>query len=265
LYSRYQLAKKYIRYYFTALSGKGHGIHSPFVYDFICKVLNDRKKYDCYHDIELIRKKFLNNSSQIRVMDFGAGSAVLSGKERSISTIASSSLKPAKYAQLLFRMVQYYRPKRVVELGTSLGTTAAYLASGNPAASVFTFEGDELLSGLASDTMQQLYINNVNHITGNFGTTLPAFLQDTSVPDFVFIDGNHQEAATLEYFKLFKERATPSTILVFDDIHWSKGMENAWAVIQQDPAVTLSIDLFFLGIIYFNADINHKQQFVLRF
>ncbi|HEY5393490.1 MAG TPA: SAM-dependent methyltransferase, partial [Hanamia sp.] len=141
MYSVFQLVKKYFKYYLTAQNGKGHGIHSPFVFDFIIHVLNDKKKYNSYFKIESIRKQLLNNGNVIEVEDFGAGSAVIPYKERKIKDIAASSLKKKKFAQLLFRIVRYYHSKTIVELGTSFGISTSYLASANSGSKVYTFEG----------------------------------------------------------------------------------------------------------------------------
>ncbi|HZW66853.1 MAG TPA: SAM-dependent methyltransferase, partial [Hanamia sp.] len=141
MYSHYQLAKKYLRYFFTAQNGKGHGVHSPFVFDFIIHVLNDKKKYDCYSKIESIRKELLINNKVIEVEDFGAGSAKLPFKNRVVKDIADSSLKSRKYAQLLFRISKYYGAQTIVELGTSFGITTSYFASANSDSKIFTFEG----------------------------------------------------------------------------------------------------------------------------
>ena len=128
MFTRFQLVKKYLRYYLTASNSKGHGIHSPFVFDFIKHVMNDTKEYTCYEMIELQRKKLLRDETIIEVEDFGAGSAVMKTNKRAVKDIAQSSLKPKKFSQLLFRMVQYYQPKTIIELGSSLGITTAYLA-----------------------------------------------------------------------------------------------------------------------------------------
>jgi predicted O-methyltransferase YrrM len=83
--------------------------------------------------------------------------------------------------------------------------------------------------------------------------------------DLLFVDGNHRKEATLEYFNIFLEKATPQSIFIFDDIHWSKEMEEAWKLIQQHNSVTLTIDLFFLGMVFFSKDFKVKQHFPIRF
>ena len=265
MYSSFQLAKKYIYYYFTAANGKGHGIHSPFVYEFISKVLNDRTHYRSYKPIENRRKQLLQDSTTIEVNDFGAGSALMKCNNRQVKKIAATSLKSKKYAQLLFRIVQYYQPSKILELGTSLGITSCYLAAGNHQGELYTCEGADTIAAIARQNFDQLQLANVRIISGDFAKTLPALLQQIQRVDLAFIDGNHRKEPTLSYFSGLLPYTTPATILIFDDIHWSEEMEAAWAAIQRHPAVTLTIDLFFIGLVFVNPDFKVKQHFVIRY
>lgn len=261
MYSSFQLAKKYLHYRLTGSNGQGHGVHSPFVFDFIKNVLRDKKQYDCYEKIEAIRKELLSNNKTIEVEDFGAGSNVIKSNQRVIKDIAASSLKPKKYAQLLFRMIQYYQPKTIVELGTSLGVTTSYLASANADSKVYTCEGAKEIASIAKQNFHTLDIKNINVIEGDFTKTLPTLFADLQQVDFAFVDGNHRKKPTIDYFDQLLNLSTFSTILIFDDIHWSKEMEEAWAEIQQHPRVTLTIDLFFIGIVCINTDFKVRQHF----
>lgn len=265
MFTKFQLVKKYLHYYLTASNGKGHGIHSPFVFDFVKNVLNDKRSYPFYQPIENLRKKLLADSTVIEVEDFGAGSSVIKTNKRVVGAVAASSLKPKKYAQLLYRMVQYYRPETIVELGTSFGITTAYLASANAASKVFTSEGSAAIASIAKQNFAALQLNNVQLTEGDFSKTLSPLLSNLNTLNFAFADGNHRKEPTLDYFNQLLKYATSTTILIFDDIHWSAEMEEAWDAIKQHPAVTLTIDLFFIGIVFFNPDINHKQHFTIRF
>lgn len=265
MYTRFQLAKKYFHYYLSSSNGKGHGIHSPFVFDFVKHVLNDKQNYPAYQPIEKIRKQLLTDSTVIEVEDFGAGSSVIKTNKRVVGAIAASSLKPKKYAQLLYRMVQYYKPTTIVELGTSFGITTAYLASANAASKVFTCEGSAAIASIAKHNFEALQLNNVQLSEGDFAKTLSPLLSNLNTVNFAFADGNHRKEPTLEYFNQLLKHATPATILVFDDIHWSAEMEEAWEQIKQDPAVRCSLDLFFIGIVVFRKEFREKQQFEIRF
>ena len=265
MYSVTQLAKKYLKYYITASSSKGHGVHSPFVFDFIKFIKNDLKQYDCYNAIEKRRMELLKDTTVIEVEDFGAGSTVIKTNQRRVDQIAASSLKPKKFAQLLFRIVQFYQPNIIIELGTSFGISTAYLASGNKNATLHTLEGASTIARIAQQNFNALGLKNIELIPGDFSVTLPKLLSGIPSPDLVFLDGNHRKIPTLQYFSTFLQVSNPSTILIFDDIHWSKEMEEAWEEIKAHEAVTLTIDLFFIGIVFLRKDFLEKQHFSIRF
>ncbi len=265
MYSSTQLAVKYLRYYVTASSGKGHGIHSPFVFEFITRVLNDNKSYEAYYKVEGLRQRLLTDTRLLQIEDFGAGSTAGNTKEKRVQAIAKNAAKSKKFGQLLFRIANYYQPVSMVELGTSLGISAAYLAMGNPAGTLVTCEGAPAIAAVATDNLSQLGIGNATVTTGNFDQTLPQVLSQTTVVGLAFVDGNHRKRPTLQYFENLLPAMTATGILIFDDIHWSREMEEAWQQIKDHPACLLSIDLFFIGLVFFNPAFKVKQHFVIRF
>ena len=265
LYNHFQLARKYLLYYVSASNGKGHGVHSPFVFDFIKNVLSDKKKHACYSKIEQRRKELLANNDLIEVEDFGAGSSVMASSLRKVNAIARSSVKSKKYGQLLFRMTQYYQPSSVLELGTSLGITSSYLSQGNPSAKLFTCEGASEIAAIAQQTFDTMGLDNIEIIEGDFAKTLPLLFSRMEIVDFAFVDGNHRKSSTIQYFQQLVDHSLPNSVFVMDDIHWSSDMEEAWTCIQQNPAVTLTIDLFFIGIVFINPTFTVKQHFIVRF
>ncbi len=265
MYSPIQLGTKYAKYYLTASNSRGHGMHSPFVFSFITKVLNDDRHFYAYKTIENLRRLLLTDQRQLVIEDLGAGSRVKKENTRAIHDIASSSLKPKKFGQLLFRIVDQYAPKNILELGTSLGITTAYLASAKEASNVVTMEGAKMIAGIAKDNFTKLGLKNIELVEGNFDETLPATIRRMGNIDMAFVDGNHRYEPTLRYFRELLPAMHEYSILVFDDIHWSKEMEQAWEEIKQDASVTLSIDLFFIGLVFFRKEQKVKQHFVIRF
>jgi predicted O-methyltransferase YrrM len=195
-------------------------MHSPFVFNFITNVLNGQQHKHCYQPIENRRAALLNNSNRIEVEDFGAGSGVIRSNKRRIDKIAASSLKPKKYAQLMHRMVSYYKPAKILELGTSFGITTSYLAKGSETAQVYTFEGSSAIAAIAHQTLDALSINNIILQQGNFDNTLSGFLTSNPVIDLAFLDGNHRKQPTLQYFEQLLGASNENTILIFDDIHF---------------------------------------------
>lgn len=265
MFSSWQLIKKYSSYYLTALNGKGHGIHSPFVYDFVRKVLNDKRNFYAYNQVEALRRKLLQDETILEVEDFGAGSAISKTNQRSIASIARNAAKSKKWAQLLFRIVNYYQPKHVLELGTSMGISTAYMALANPQAQVVTAEGSRAIAAQAKKNFQSLQLSSIQQVTGNFDDTLPGILATLPQLDLAFIDGNHRYEPTVRYFNQLLPHLHDSSVVIFDDIHWSADMEKAWEEVKENPAVSLSIDLFFIGLVFFSDQFKVKQHFTVRF
>lgn len=263
MYSPLQLTSKYLKYYFTASNGKGHGVHSPFVFDFIIHVLNDKAAYPCYVTVEHKRKELMNENRIIQVEDYGAGSTKLKSPQRKVSNIVKTSVKHKKWGQLLFRICKHYQVKNVIELGTSLGVTTSYLA--NAAEQVFSIEGSPQVASIAKEVIASQQLSNVQVFTGTFKEQLPEVLQQAGKIDLAFIDGHHLQKPTLEYFNQIIPFIHNDSVIIFDDIHWSAGMESAWGAVKANPAVTLSVDLFFIGLVFFNSNFKEKQHFSVRF
>lgn len=269
MFSPWQLIKKYSSYYLTASNGKGHGIHSPFVYDFVRHVLIDKRQFYAYNQVEALRKKLRQNETVIEVEDFGAGSAITKTNQRSVASIAQHAAKSKKWAQLLFRIVNYYQPKNILELGTSLGISTAYMAMANPQARIITAEGSAAIADQAKKNFQSLQLTNIQPVTGNFDATLPGILTEAPQLDLAFIDGNHRYEPTVRYFNQLlphlQTNGDATSVMIFDDIHWSADMEKAWAAIKENDGVRLSVDLFFIGLVFFNDQFKVKQHFTVRF
>jgi len=263
MYNGYQLARRYLRYYMKASNGKGHGMHSPFVYDFIRHVLNG--KNGNIDRIEALRNKLLRDETEIFVEDFGAGSRKGGGERRKVGRIARRALKPARYAQLLHRLAAYYKPATVLELGTSLGLTTAYLSRAVPQSQLISIEGSEAISGLAKQNLQRLDCSNVQLLQGSFDDRLPEAFATIPSIDLAYIDGNHRYAPTVDYFRQLLPHLHEHSILVFDDIHWSAEMEEAWTFIKSHPSVAYTIDIFFLGFCFFRKEFRVPQHFSIRF
>jgi len=188
VYNKITIALKYVRYYFSASNGKGHGVHSPFVFDFITSVLNNKQHYYAYDTVEAMRERLELNRNTITVEDMGAGSVTSANKVRSIGSIARSAAKPRKYGQLLFRMANRYRPNTILELGTSLGITTGYLALGNMEANVITMEGSVAIAEKALDNFRDMNLKNVKLVQGNFDDTLSKVLAALERIDMAFVD-----------------------------------------------------------------------------
>ncbi len=259
-----RLAFKYLWHWFNSHNSKGFGIHSPSVFYLVTKVINNFAPYNCFRIIENERAKLCKNQQTINVEDYGTGSKILNDGKKKIAQIAKYSLKPKKQAQLIFRLANYFGSQQILELGTSLGITTSYLASVSTKTKVITLEGCPEISKIAQQTFNNLDLKNIKLITGEFSKTLNSALAELKKVDFVFFDGNHKQEATLNYFKTCLPHIHNNTVFIFDDIHYTNDMEEAWAAIKADNMVKVTIDMFHMGIVFFKKELT-KQHFNIRF
>lgn len=252
----------FLRHRFTAKSR--HGTHSPFVYKLTDEVIYDFNSKTDYKSIEEQRKKLLNDGTVIEVTDLGAGSHLNKNRKKGVREIAGNALKSPRLAQLIYRLAKESKPELILELGTCLGLTTAYLAKSSPSARVVTIEGCPQTAGVAARNFKELGLDQVELIVGNFDEVLPAFIDQQEELDFVYIDGNHRKEATLNYFRWCLPKIRENSLLIFDDIYWSKGMKEAWEEIKAHPDVTVTIDLFWIGLVYFRKG-QAKEHFKIRY
>jgi len=253
-----KFAIHYIQHFFKAVDE--HGVHSPFVFDLLTKAIYVKSRFYAYKNIENLREQLIDSSESIQRLDFGTGK---SGTE-TISRIAKHSGKSPTQAQLLFRLVNYFQPTNVLELGTSLGISTCYLASANSNTNITSIEGCPNTANIAKKNFEILKLKNIKQIIGNFDEALPSFISKTEKLDFVFFDGNHRKEPTISYFNQCITKAHNDSVFIFDDIHWSGEMTEAWEHIKNHPQVTVTLDLFFMGLVFFRKE-QSKQHFLIRF
>ncbi len=241
-----------------------HGLHSPFLYDLYTRTIrvNDRKN-PVFNPIQLLRHELRNSQQVIDVTDFGTGSGQYA---RSVGSIARKSLKADKFGRLLYRLTKRFGAKSVLDLGTSLGITTAYLAkaANENGGRVITFEGCSQTAAVAGETFERLECQNVQQVVGNLDETLAPTLATLDRIDLVFFDANHRYAPTIQYFTVCLDHIHNDSVFIFDDIHWSTDMERAWETIKAHPSVTVTVDLFHVGLVFFRRE-QPKQDFILRF
>jgi predicted O-methyltransferase YrrM len=252
----------FLKHRFTSKSR--HGTHSPFVYKLTDEVIYDFSNKSDYKRIEDHRKKLLNDTTAVQVTDLGAGSHLNKNRTKSIKQIAKNALKRPRLAQLIYRLAKDNHPELVIELGTCLGLTTAYLATAVPRAEVITIEGCPQTAQVAAQNFRALQLKNIELKVGNFDDLLPSLIGEKKKLDFVYIDGNHRKQATLNYFKWCLPKIHENSLLIFDDIYWSEGMKEAWAEIKQHPQVTVTIDLFWIGLVFFKKG-QAKEHFKIRY
>lgn len=256
-----QIIKSYLN--FLWLSKNQHGVHSPFVFNLVTKCFYDKKQYPEYTILKNYRNSLLKNKNSIEVTDFDAGSRVFKSYKRQISKIAKTAGISPKRAQLLFRIVDYFQPKSILEIGTSLGQATAAISLGNKNAKIITLEGCPQTMKIAKNQCQLQKLNNIEFVCTEFSSILKNSKIPTLNYQLVYFDGNHSKKATLDYFELVLPTVTNETVWIFDDIHRSTDMDAAWEMIKINPKVTVTIDTFQWGIVFFRSE-QKKEHFVIR-
>ena len=244
------------RFYLRAVTQ--YQLHSPFVYELVRAVLEDRRWYYVFDDIAMLRYRLLTGSEMVEYDDPGARTGK---RKRSLSEITRTSASSSRQGRRLFRLAQWLKPARMVELGTSLGFGSTYLAAGGQPGTLDTIEGAEPLARIAANNLDCLKINNVQVHAGNFDQVLSRVLRSGDTPDLIFFDGNHRAEPTMAYFETCLEYCGEKTLFVFDDVHWSAGMESVWEQLCQHPRVTMSIDLWDFSVLSIDPAFKEKQHF----
>jgi len=253
--------KSYLKFLWK--SKNEHAVHSPFVFNLLTKCFYDKKRKPEYSILQNYRKSLLENQNFIEVTDFGAGSRVFKSNRRQISKIAKTAGISSKRAELLFRVSNYFQPQNVLEIGTSLGLATAALALGNPRGKVITIEGCPNTATIAQNQLNEFDCNNVENVVSEFESFLIAENLQSLIYDLIYFDGNHSKKATLEYFELLLPTINNDSVWIFDDIHWSADMEEAWEIIKDHPKVKVTIDTFQWGFVFFRYE-QPKEHFIIR-
>ena len=263
--------KSYLKFLWH--SKNEHAVHSPFVFNLLTKCFYDKKPKPEYSILRKYRNLLFENKNAIEVTDFGAGSRVFKSNTRQISKIAQTAGISPKRSELLYRIVNYFQPESILEIGTSLGLATSALSLGNPKASIVTLEGCPNTMAMAKIQFQKFNFNNIESVVTEFNSYLktcnlksapePKGRTGEAICNVVYFDGNHSKKATLNYFELLLPTITNDTVWIFDDIHWSAEMEEAWEIIKRHPKVTVTIDTFQWGLVFFRYE-QPKEHFVIR-
>jgi len=238
-------------------------IHSPFVYNLIVKVLEDQSFYPAYKEVENRAEILKHDRRSILRPVLGARHSKTLTHNK-ISAIARKECIRRRYGRLLYRMVHEFKPANILELGTSLGISTAYMSLAYPGSRIFTMEGCDELSMIAEKTFKFLNAGQVEVIKGDFDQVMPGALQRIESLDMVFIDGNHKKEPVLNYFNQILAKVHNDSILILDDIHWSKEMQSAWLEICNHEKVKVTMDLFQIGLVFFKKELS-KENFVILY
>jgi len=254
----------YLKYKLCARHRKGHGIHSPFIFELASETFRNKSANEFVLLIEKIRKEALRSNQVIEVNDQGAGSVKIKGKLRKVSDIARYSSIPRKYGKLLSSLASRFGGGSIIELGTSIGISSMYLAAGSPSSIVYTVEGSGETAAIAREHFRKAGFGNISLTEDSFSNQIPVILEKGIKPGLIFIDGDHRKGALLDNFEKMADVAGNDTVIVIDDIHLSCEMEEAWNEIRSFKNVSSTIDIWRMGIVFFRKGMSHSD-YVIRY
>lgn len=250
---------KYIKFLFKA--SNQHGVHSPFVYRLITEGLYQKIEGPTLQKLFNYKLQLQKNSTRLEVNDHGAGSKRIATSKRSIAQIAKIAGSSRKKIALLYKLSNYFQPEKILELGTSLGIGTHALHQGSPQSQITTIEGASEIASFTKENFKNRAIANVEFINETFDDALKT-IENQSF-DLIFFDGHHRYEATLNYVNKLLPTHSNNSVWLFDDIYWSKEMTLAWEVIKQLPEVTVTVDLFYFGVVFFRQE-QAKEHFKIR-
>ena len=255
---------KYLKYILLSAHKKGHGIHSPFIFDLVARVFRNKTDQKVVCSIERVRKRLISDRKSIIVNDLGSGSEKMKTNIRKVSDIARYSPVPLKYGVLLSNLAAEFGKPLIIEFGTSFGISTMYMAAACPDAVVYTMEGCPAIADIALHNFNVAGLTNIKILTGAFDDMLPCVTETGTKPGLVFIDGNHRKEPVLDYFNKIVEVSDNETVIVIDDICNSKEMGAAWNEIKLNKKVSVTVDIFRMGIVFFREGINHND-YIIRY
>ena len=252
----------FLKYWLLAVNE--HALQPPFVFQLYTQTILPDPQEAIFLEIEKNRKQLLQSRDCIRFTELGAGSSMSKKTERPLRQLARHSLSSARFSRLFYRLLRQQQANTILELGTSLGINTLYLSAAAPGGKVYTLEGCPETAGLAAKLFSNWQHQNIHLRQGNIDETLPLLLQELPTIDAAYLDANHTYEASMRYFSLLLPKVHAHSFLVIDDIHWSPGMQKAWKEMQQHPQVSLSLDLYDAGILFFRPGLQ-KAHYILSF
>lgn len=253
--------RQFLSYWLEAVDA--HSLHSPFIFDLYTGSILDRRPAAELSAVEKLRAKLLEDQTSIRITDLGTGSLQGNDKLTTLGNLAQKSHNP-QVSRLLFNLARAYRPKNILELGTNLGLSTLHMAAGAPQAAITSLEGCPKLCEYARRHFEQLGASTVQILPGPIEENLKPFLSASAPLDMIFLDANHRYQPTMNYFNHCLERVHDGSVVIVDDIHWSEEMSRAWRDIRCHQKISISVDLFKVGLLFFDQKLK-RNHYILQY
>ena len=246
---------------FLLKSSNQHGIHSPFVYDLITKCFYDKTSFSAYHNLKVLRNELTHNQDLVKIKHYSEASKVFQSNHQKISTIVKGEGSSYKKQKQLYRITNYFKPKNVLELGTSVGLGSAAMAIASNNSIIKTVEVNKNISDIAKKVFKSYQLKNIQIDTSSFKD----FFKKSNYEnlDLVYLDGTCDKESTIENFNSLLKYSHNESVFIINNIYWSKEMTEAWNIIKNQKEITVSIDTFYWGFLFFRKE-QPKQHFTIR-
>lgn len=245
--------KNYIKYLFCSRHWRGYGVHSPFAFELVTRVIEEKLPYYKYSLVERVRKS-QKMSKRTFVMD---------GRECKLQDLASENVDSA-YAQLLFRLVNKYKARNVVETDMRTGIASMYLAAPDSKVKVTTFGRDDALNELALHYMKETGFRNVNIVRGTAEKKLQEVVDELDALDLLFVNDCVNGSDLDDRIGVCMSKTASQTIFVVEGIYANESMTASWKRLQANPRVRVTVDMFRYGLVFFKEDLQ-KEDYYVRF
>ncbi|MDD2435944.1 MAG: SAM-dependent methyltransferase [Massilibacteroides sp.] len=220
---------------------KGHGVHSPFVFNFITKVIDERAAYYCLKDIELTRKKFFYENEPFHKWE----------------------IRP-KYGALLMRISNYLKPQNLLLIGSDLSFSALYSSSYASTTRCVVLEEKTEIAAFSRSVIEKHRAKNILLKEGVYQKTVSEVLEHTDKLDFVYFGYPNDSALDIPVFECILPHLHEHSVLILRGIRKTKDRKEFWNRLCARPEVSVTIDVYELGIAFFNHKI-HKKNYIVSF
>ncbi len=259
---------------FKLKASNEHGVHSPFVFHLLTNVIYNKNEYYCFKNIANLKLQFVSSKNIFNWVKnkFSLPNNTL-GKNYSESDfrlinntnqIYCHNKYSVKYSKLLFRLVNHFQPEHIIEIGTSFSIHSIYLASACSKTSLITIEQNAEIADVTKDKFKKINLINIEQKFGNIPTSIFEIFSRFSTLNFVCFNRGFCASETLNYFTLCLEKVSKDSIFVFCDIYASSSNKELWNTIKNNNRVSVTIDFFFMGIVFFHKE-QAKQNFRIKF
>ena len=170
----------------------------------------------------------------------------------------ASTGKSARWGGFLYLVAREFGCRSGIELGACAGLSAYYL--GSAVERLVTVEGSAALADIARETVAPL--PGVRVVNALFNDALDAVGEDRF--DLAYIDGHHEQMATLRYFERLQPSLEPGGVILFDDISWSQDMRDGWERVCAMPDLSDCVDLGEVGLCIWRPGVAKARVWDLR-